>query len=66
MENYLNVKWKTAECNSKDCWCRLIVPVSECDAEYIIPDGSVDKETAEHIVKLHNDKIDADSLPNGK
>lgn len=62
MENYLlNVRWKIETCNSgTDCWCRLIVPETpEDDGDYVIGDGSIGADVAEHLVKLHNDKIDA-------
>ena len=60
------VPWKTMECFSgPDCWCRIIVPVEpilynhpenpENKHEYVIVDaGSLDQETAEYLVKLHN------------
>ena len=56
------------------CWCRVIVPSEPIkfkekisnwikeditrDFDCIIPDGSVDKETAEYIVDLHNDEVE--------
>lgn len=61
------VLWKTMECFSgPDCWCRIIVPVepiyythSDTDDkqyEYTILDaGALDQETAEYIVRLHNE-----------
>lgn len=61
------VPWKTMECFSgPDCWCRIIVPVEpilyshpenpDNKHEYVIVDaGSLDQETAEHIVRLHNE-----------
>ena len=55
------------------CWCRVIVPSEPIkfkekisnwikeditrDFDCIIPDGSIDKETAEYIVDLHNDEV---------
>jgi hypothetical protein len=55
------------------CWCRVIVPSESIkfkekisnwileditrDFDCIIPDGSVDKETAEYIVELHNRSV---------
>lgn len=65
-----NVRWKVETCFSgENCWCRIVVPEKpitfkyEQDREYeeefqIISDGSVDKETAEHIVKIHNKRIE--------
>ena len=67
MHEYLKKKWKTEECGTADCWCRLIVPVDPDDKDdFVIPSGSVSREIAEHIVKLHNDdlekrRIDADT-----
>ena len=61
------VLWKTMECFSgPDCWCRIILPVEpilyshpespDIEHEYDIVDaGALDQETAEYIVKLHNE-----------
>lgn len=61
------VPWKTIECFSgPDCWCRIIVPVEpilyshqespDIEHEYIVVDaGALDQQTAEYIVKLHNE-----------
>ena len=72
----LTVPWKLETCNVGDsCWCRIIVPtkplrykdkigdterISEID--YIIPDGSIDKETAEYFIDLHNRQIETEKL----
>jgi len=67
----LTVPWKLDLCNTgESCWCRIILPsekilykdkVGDTDRisefEYIIPDGSIDKETAEYVVELHNRSI---------
>jgi len=67
----LNVPWKLETCNvGESCWCRIILPTEKIlyknkvgetervdEFEYIIPDGSIDKETAEYIVDLHNDEV---------
>ena len=67
----LTVPWKLTTCNvGEECWCRIILPTEKIlyknkvgdtervdEFEYIIPDGSVDKETAEYIVDLHNDEV---------
>jgi hypothetical protein len=62
------VEWKVAECFSgPQCWCRRIVPVdpilytytesSDYEEEYeIVGDAAIDQQTAEHIVKLHNER----------
>ena len=63
------VKWKVAECFSgPECWCRMVLPVETIfythpdtpDKEYeynIIDAGSIDQQTAEYIVKIHNEKV---------
>jgi hypothetical protein len=67
----LTIPWKLDTCNTgESCWCRLILPTEKIlyknkvgDAErvdefdYIIPDGSIDKETAEYVVELHNRSV---------
>lgn len=64
----LTIPWKLETCNvGEDCWCRIIVPVEPIkyinkigdteridEIDYIIPDGSIDKETAEYFLELHN------------
>lgn len=57
-------KWKIGLCISgEDCWCRTISVEgmhfpNDKETACIIPDGSVGKLEAEHIVKLHNDWLD--------
>jgi len=58
MNNYLNVKWKTENCTTNDCWCKIIVPINSDDMDCIIPSGIVSAEIAEYIVKLHNLNLD--------
>ena len=67
----LTVPWKLDLCNSGEtCWCRIILPSEKIlyknkvgdtervdEFEYIIPDGSIDKETAEYVVDLHNRSV---------
>jgi len=67
----LTVPWKLTTCNvGESCWCRIILPTEKIlykhkvgdteridEFEYIIPDGSIDKETAEYIVDLHNRSV---------
>jgi hypothetical protein len=67
----LTIPWKLETCNSgESCWCRIILPAEKIlyknkvgdtervdEFEYIIPDGSIDKETAEYIVDLHNRSV---------
>jgi len=59
--------------SGESCWCRIIVPSETIkfkekisnwikeditrDFEYIIPDGSIDRETAEYVVELHNRSV---------
>ena len=64
----LTIPWKLELCNvGKSCWCRLILPTEKIlykntvgeeeridEFEYIIQDGSIDRETAEYVVNLHN------------
>ena len=63
----IKVKWKVDVCaQGEECWCRIIVPekpIENSDDEdvYIIGQGVMDKEHAEHIVKLHNDTIENQS-----
>lgn len=64
------VKWKVAECFSgPECWCRIIAPFEpiyynqpenpENKHEYSIVDaGSLDRDTAEYIVSLHNKNLE--------
>ena len=63
------VEWKAIECHVSNCWCRKIVPFEpilytestspDDEEEYIIADaGDLDQQTAEYIVKLHNNKIE--------
>lgn len=67
----LTVPWKLETCNvGEDCWCRIIVPIEPIkyinrigdteridEIDYIIPDGSIDKETAEYFLELHHKYI---------
>ena len=68
----LTIPWKLALCNTggESCWCRIILPTEKIlyknqpdgeivqEFEYIIPDGSIDKETAEYFVELHNREVE--------
>jgi hypothetical protein len=72
----LTVPWKLETCNGgEECWCRMIVPIEPIkylnnigdteridEIDYIIPDGSIDKETAEYFVDLHNREIETEKL----
>ena len=63
LKKALTVPWKVKVCHSgESCWCRAITPkediITENDEEVIIAhSGSIRKEYAEHIVKLHNDSL---------
>jgi hypothetical protein len=58
-ERLFNVRWKTKECFSENCWCALIVPEEEYNDDdgnemYICGSGCISKDVAEYIVKIHN------------
>lgn len=63
IEKALTVRWKTITCDQgDDCWCRGISPErsltdNKGDEIHIIPIGTVRKEHAEHIVRLHNNSL---------
>ena len=60
----LVMPWEVESCHvGDDCWCRLIVPKEECFFDeateaWVIPSGSLDTDTAEHIVELHNNHLE--------
>jgi len=62
-EKALTVKWKTTVCaQGRKCWCRIIEPVNkiiydEIEEYYVVGSGSIPKEEAEYLVKLHNEKL---------
>jgi hypothetical protein len=72
------VPWKATECFSgPDCWCRIILPVEpiyyshpespDTQREFDIVDaGALDQETAEYIVKLHNEQLEKIKLDDFK
>lgn len=62
------LRWKTDYCHEgEQCWCRIIKceePLMYSKFDYfdqeeyiIIQDGQLNKDTAEHIVKLHNESL---------
>ena len=59
----LKVEWETGICpQGEECWCRNIRPKTPIihdndDTFYICNGGAIDKEIAEHIVKIHNDSL---------
>ena len=65
----LEVRWKTSKCGQENCWCLMIEPehsIKDDDGEeiYIVGSGSISKEYAEYIVRLHNINIDFINLAN--
>lgn len=62
-QHSLTVKWKTTPCQvGESCWCCIVEPEQEIKDDdgneiYIVGSGSISKEYAEHIVKLHNDSL---------
>jgi hypothetical protein len=65
----LQVKWKTDTCiQGEECWCRTIVPIVPISfleddwnvaQDYtIVRPGELNKDLAEHFVRLHNNYID--------
>ncbi len=66
IDKSLTVKWETGMCSQGEvCWCRTVKPVDPIlfqDGEdlqeyYVVRSGEMNKETAEHFVKLHNEKL---------
>jgi hypothetical protein len=68
IQKSLTVKWKVDTCSQgEQCWCRVIKceePLMfkekeylDEDEYYIVGTGDLNKETAEHIVKIHNQTI---------
>mgnify|MGYP006905787176 CR=1 FL=1 len=59
------MRWKIALCNTgESCWCRLIIPEGNVQFEHgvdawVVPDGSVSKDEAEHIVEIHNQWLES-------
>lgn len=70
MKNIKDVEWKVGPCFSgEDCWCRIIVPVeniitSDGEIEEVVGPASINKDIAEYIVKLHNDRLHEELLNN--
>lgn len=58
----LTIPWKVQECTITDCWCALIVPEElltddEGNDLYVAASGTIPKEIAKHIVKIHNEYV---------
>lgn len=58
----LTVEWKTRECDTPECWCRIIEPSVEIKDDdgheiYIAGSGCIPQKYAEHIVALHNAQL---------
>lgn len=58
-----NSEWKSSVCSQgEECWCRIIEPLNKIEYDngeeiYIVGSGSISKEFAEYIVKLHNNNL---------
>ena len=61
----INQKWKTEPCHSgTDCWCRLIsTEIDHGPESLIVSFGALNTENAEHIVKIHNEWLEAQNGP---
>ena len=65
LQHALTVRWEARECDQgSECWCRAIAPEVDFDDDdgnqiFIAAAGTVHREFAEHIVKLHNDSLEA-------
>ena len=68
IQKSLTVKWKMYTCKEgEQCWCRTIkceeplMYKERDDAEeneyWVIGPGELNKETVEHLVKIHNESI---------
>lgn len=59
----LTVRWKLGTCEQGEkCWCRSVrceTPIMFDEEElWVVAVGRINKETAEHIVMLHNREIE--------
>jgi|LakMenEpi03Aug12_release.lakeMendotaPanAssembly.Ray.scaffolds.fasta_scaffold652304_2 hypothetical protein len=57
----LTLPWKRVKCTQETCWCAGITteqPVEfEDDELYVVRTGSMYKEVADHIIKIHNETL---------
>ena len=71
--NYsLTVPWVVEQCTDIDSWCVGVVPIDRIYFRYpdatidseleIIPFGSIDPILAQHIVNIHNNKIEQNKI----
>jgi hypothetical protein len=70
MKSIFDTRWQVVPCADKDCWCGIVGltepalnPYGEEHLNYeldryIIDYGMVSRAVAEHIVNVHNDRID--------
>ena len=61
LKNLLSSKWYVQPCFSgESCWCRAITTDINDDSNdtCVVPDGSIKKAIAEHIVELHNKSLE--------
>ena len=65
-EKSFTVKWEAALCpQGEECWCRMVRPADrifyedgDVESEFlVIGSGEMDTETAEYLVKLHNNNL---------
>jgi len=66
IEKSLTIKWKVDVCSQgEQCWCRVIRcedPIlfkesDDLEEYYVVRSGELNKETVEHIVKIHNETL---------
>lgn len=57
----LTLPWKSVNCTQETCWCGGITteePIEYEDNElYVVETGSMFKEIAEYIIKIHNETL---------
>ena len=59
----LKSKWIATPCFvGESCWCNIITPETPIifgldDELKIVPSGTISKQLAEHIVKVHNQSL---------
>lgn len=62
-DDLLSYRWVVASCGDENCWCRCIALEEPAEYEngseaHICGSGSLTKEAAEHIVKIHNESLE--------
>jgi hypothetical protein len=59
-EDLLNVEWYIAPCETKGCWCAIVMAKlkDEFNEDYhVIPAAAIPKVVAARLVKLHNAEL---------